>query len=150
MNIFRSLLSISHGVRIFDLSHLVTIIKMLTRGLHRVHCLFIKNAHNLQNSSQIQTFEGFSVFCCSNPRWSGSAGVWLAATYTASYSTPTLSNNLVTSIYGLRDLDPVRNWSQNTSTHNIFILQHFLFGYDGIHLPVDTLPLRAYYIILSI
>ena len=30
-------------------------------------------------------------------------------TYTASYSTPTLSNNLVTSIYGLRTLDPVRN-----------------------------------------
>ena len=29
-------LSKSHGVRIFDLSHLVTIIKMLTRGLHRV------------------------------------------------------------------------------------------------------------------
>ena len=76
--------------------------------------------------------------------------MWLAATYTASYSTPTLSNNLVTSIYGLRDLDPVRNLSQNTSTHNIFILQHFLFGYDGIHLPADTLPLRAYYIILSI
>ena len=32
-----------------------------------------------------------------------------STTYTASYSTPTLSNNLVTSIYGLRTLDPVRN-----------------------------------------
>ena len=34
---------------------------------------------------------------------------WRSTTYTASYSTPTFSNNLVTSIYGLRTLDPVRN-----------------------------------------
>ena len=70
-------------------------------------------------------------------------------TYTASYSTPTFSNNLVTSIYGLRTLDPVRNWFQNPSTHMISILQHFLFGFDGIHLRAETLPLSAFYIILS-
>ena len=34
---------------------------------------------------------------------------WRGTTYTALYSTPTFSNNLVTSIYGLRTLDPVRN-----------------------------------------
>ena len=70
-------------------------------------------------------------------------------TYTASYSTPTFSKNLVTSIYGLRTLDPVRNWFQNPSTHMISILQHFLFGSDGIHLRAETLPLRGFYIILS-
>ena len=32
----------------------------------------------------------------------------------------------------------------------IFILQNFLFGSDGIYLHAETLPLRAFYIILSI
>ena len=31
----------------------------------------------------------------------------------------------------------------------IFILQNFLFGSDGIYLHAETLPLRAFYIILS-
>ena len=32
----------------------------------------------------------------------------------------------------------------------ISILQHFLFGFDGIHLRAETLLLSAFYIILSI